>query len=117
MVGERRPGGRWFTSVALVPLLIGPSLIATTASAQAAKPAAAADAASPTGVQEVIVTATRRSESLSKVPESVSAFTAAKMDVQGIKSFADLAKFTPGVSFDNDRHRSEERRVGKECRS
>ena len=36
--------------------------------------------------------------------ESVSAFTAAKMDVQGIKSFADIAKFTPGVTFDEDSH-------------
>ena len=107
MVRKIRPGGRWFASVAMVPLLIGPLAAGTAASAQvagaAAKPAAA-DGASGTGVQEVIVTATRRSESLSKVPESVSAFTAAKMDVQGIKSFADLAKFTPGVSFDNDRH-------------
>ena len=26
------------------------------------------------------------------------------MDIQGIKSFADVAKFTPGVSFDEDSH-------------
>jgi outer membrane receptor protein involved in Fe transport len=91
-------GGLWFATVALVPLLMD----ASAASAQASK--AATDASGATGVQEVIVTATRRNESLSKVPESVSAFTAQKMEVQGIKSFADLAKFTPGVTFDNDRH-------------
>jgi outer membrane receptor protein involved in Fe transport len=86
-------------SAAAAPLLIG-SLEAGSASAQAAKVAAA-----ETGtVQEVIVTATRRKEALSKIPQSVSAFTAAKMEVQGIKSFADLAKFTPGVTFDDNRH-------------
>ena len=53
---------------------------------------------------EIVVTATRQSQALSKVPLSVSAFTAAKMDIQGVKSFADLAKFTPGVTFNEDRH-------------
>jgi outer membrane receptor protein involved in Fe transport len=51
-------------------------------------------------VEEVVVTATRRAEKLSKVPVSVSAFTQEKMDVLGVKSFADLARFTPGVTFD-----------------
>jgi iron complex outermembrane receptor protein len=102
MLGHIRPGARWFASAALGSLLAGAWLAAAPASAQTAK---AADAAGKeTGVAEVVVTATRRSESLSKVPESVSAFTASKMDVQGIKSFADLAKFTPGVTFDEARH-------------
>ncbi|MDQ2859384.1 MAG: TonB-dependent receptor [Pseudomonadota bacterium] len=57
-----------------------------------------------TEVGEVVVTATRKEESLSKVAESVSAFTAQKMEVLNIKSFADLAKFTPGVTFDSDSH-------------
>ncbi len=38
------------------------------------------------------------------MPISVSAFTSAKMEVLNIKSFADIAKFTPGVTFDEDRH-------------
>ncbi|MDR3507832.1 MAG: TonB-dependent receptor [Caulobacteraceae bacterium] len=66
--------------------------------------AAAAPAAAPVETQEIVVTATRQSQALSKVPISVSAFTAAKMDIQGIKSFADIAKFTPGVTFDTQRH-------------
>ncbi|MGH7022865.1 MAG: TonB-dependent receptor [Caulobacteraceae bacterium] len=57
-----------------------------------------------TDISEIVVTATRRAESLSKVPASVSAFTAAKMDIQGIKSFADVSRFTPGVSFDQSSH-------------
>ena len=106
MVGEFRPGYRWFASAAVVPLITGALLAATPASAQTAKAADSSSGAgaSATGVEEVIVTATRRNESLSKVAESVSAFTSAKMEVQGIKSFADLAKFTPGVTYDEDRH-------------
>ncbi|MEI9929067.1 MAG: TonB-dependent receptor [Rhizomicrobium sp.] len=53
-------------------------------------------------IEEVVVTATRRAEVLSKVPESVSAFTTEKMDTLGIKNFADVARFTPGVTFDPD---------------
>jgi outer membrane receptor protein involved in Fe transport len=62
--------------------------------------AAQSDTASP-GIEEVVVTATRRAESLDKVPISVSAFTDAKMDELDVKSFSDLARFTPGVTFDN----------------
>jgi outer membrane receptor protein involved in Fe transport len=83
-------------SAALAPLLMAGAAAAADATTSA--PAAA------TAVGEIVVTATRREESLSKVPESVSAFTAAKMDIQGIKSFADVAKFTPGVTFDQDSH-------------
>ncbi|HEY2179675.1 MAG TPA: TonB-dependent receptor [Caulobacteraceae bacterium] len=79
-----------------------PLLIAAVAHAQSATTPATSKAV--TNVGEIVVTATRRAEALSKVPESVSAFTAAKMDIQGIKSFADVAKFTPGVSFDEDSH-------------
>ena len=51
-------------------------------------------------VQEVVITATRTSQVLSKVPISVSAFTQDTMDKQGVKSFADIARYTPGVTFD-----------------
>ena len=58
----------------------------------------------PSQVTELVVTATRRESLLSAVPESVSAFTREKMAIQGVRSMADLAKFTPGVAFDGDRH-------------
>jgi outer membrane receptor protein involved in Fe transport len=64
-------------------------------------PAAGQTASSP-GIEEVVVTATRQEQPLSKVAVSVSAFTAEKMDALGVKNFADLAKFTPGVTFDPD---------------
>src|ERR1700739_2202394 len=53
------------------------------------------------GLQEIVVTASRREESLSKVPISVTALTQETMDQKGIKDFLDVARFTPGVSIDN----------------
>ncbi len=51
------------------------------------------------GTEEVVVTAQRRSEKLSKVPESISAFTTQKMDQLDVKNIGDLVRFTPGVTF------------------
>ena len=65
-----------------------------------AVPALGADA--KTGqLEEIVVTATRHEESLSKVPISVTAMTQESLDVKGIKDFQDVARFTPGVSVDN----------------
>ena len=61
----------------------------------------AAEATAPGGaLEEIVVTATRHEESLSKVPISVSAYTKEAMDIKGIKDIGDVARFTPGVSFD-----------------
>jgi outer membrane receptor protein involved in Fe transport len=84
-------------SAALVPLLLAFPAAAQNGDA----PAAAAPPAQP-AMEEITVTATRRSEALSKVTESVSAFNQEKMEVLNIKNFGDMAKFTPGVDFDAD---------------
>ena len=52
-------------------------------------------------LQEVIVTATRREESLSKVPISVTALTQETLDEKGIKDMRDVVRFTPGVTIDD----------------
>ncbi|MBS0419733.1 MAG: TonB-dependent receptor [Proteobacteria bacterium] len=52
-------------------------------------------------LQEVVVTATRQAESISKVAVSVTAITPEVMEQKGMKSFADIARFTPGVDFDS----------------
>lgn len=62
-------------------------------SAQEAVPAANSE------LDEIIVTASRRSEALSKVPISVAAFTQEQMDKQSVRSFEDIARMTPGVNF------------------
>jgi len=51
-------------------------------------------------LKEIVVTATRHEESLSKVPVSVSAYTQEDMDQKGMKDFTDIVRFTPGVSID-----------------
>ena len=52
------------------------------------------------GLEEIVVTATRRSESLSKVPISVTALDQNALTTRGIKDFQDIARYTPGVSID-----------------
>jgi outer membrane receptor protein involved in Fe transport len=51
------------------------------------------------GLEEVIVTATRRAESIRDVPLSVAAVSQEQMDVQGMRDIDDVAKYTPGVQF------------------
>jgi outer membrane receptor protein involved in Fe transport len=52
-------------------------------------------------LQEIVVTSTRREESLSKVPISVTALTQDDMDTKGIKDILDVVRFTPGIAIDN----------------
>jgi outer membrane receptor protein involved in Fe transport len=67
--------------------------------ARSAPEADNAAAASP--LEEVVVTATRREESLSKVAVSVTAITQEGLDLRGIKDIQDVARFTPGIKVDN----------------
>jgi outer membrane receptor protein involved in Fe transport len=67
---------------------------------RAADASASADATSSVGIAEITVTATRREESISKVPISISAFSQETMDQRGVKDITDLVRFTPGVSID-----------------
>jgi iron complex outermembrane receptor protein len=65
-----------------------------------ASSAPAPEAQGSEGIQEVVVTARRREESLQKVPVAVSAFTAADLSSKGIDSTKDLQSLVPGVIFD-----------------
>ena len=51
------------------------------------------------GLQEVVVTATRRTERLQDVPISISAFSQEQIDAQGVRSIDDLTRQSPGVAF------------------
>ncbi|HEV2229022.1 MAG TPA: TonB-dependent receptor [Steroidobacteraceae bacterium] len=64
------------------------------------QPAQPTEEAPAGALQEVVVTATRREESLSRVPISVTALTQEGLDDRGIKDFSEVARFTPGVNFD-----------------
>ncbi|HEX5210060.1 MAG TPA: TonB-dependent receptor [Steroidobacteraceae bacterium] len=50
---------------------------------------------------QIVVTATRRAEEISKVPLSVTAISQEGMDMRGIKDIQDVARFTPGIYIDN----------------
>ncbi len=96
-------GGMNFRSWLLTGALCIAALATTQAQAQTA-PTDESTSATETGhgaLQEVTVTATRREESLSKVPISVTALTQEDMDDRGIKDFQDIVRFTPGVNIDN----------------
>src|ERR1700677_485480 len=51
------------------------------------------------GLEEIVVTATRREERLQDVPISVLAFSQEKLDAQGLKNIDDLARLSPGITF------------------
>jgi iron complex outermembrane recepter protein len=75
--------------------LIGQLAISTFCVAAPAEP----ETASNTGLEEIVVTATRRSERLQDVPISVLAFSQDKIDQQGLKSIDDLSRLSPGLNF------------------
>ncbi len=83
---------RYAMSCAVAALLSGSAGAATAADV------AAADT-SVTGVQEVIVTATRRSESIQKVPLTIQALTSDTLQKQNITTLNDILKLTPNVTF------------------
>ncbi|WP_375182683.1 TonB-dependent receptor, partial [Sphingomonas adhaesiva] len=79
--------------------ILTPIVFGTTASAQAAQdpaPAAQEDA----GLGEIVVTATRRAESVQTVPISMQALGAEKMEQRQVKGLSDLATLMPSVSFE-----------------
>ncbi len=51
------------------------------------------------GLDEIVVTATRREERLQDVPISISAFSQEKLDSQGLKNIDDVTRLSPGVNF------------------
>jgi outer membrane receptor protein involved in Fe transport len=65
--------------------------------------APAAGAAAPsTGIEEVVVTAQRRSESVEKVPMTVQAFSGATLTKLNVVTLDDILKYTPNVTYGNN---------------
>ncbi len=85
-------------SCAIAAILSGTSIGATTA----ARAADAADTPANGSLEEVIVTAQRRSESMQKVPISMQAFTAQTLQQLNIATFDDYIKFLPNLSSANN---------------
>jgi outer membrane receptor protein involved in Fe transport len=85
-----------------LPLLLFYSILSSTAltPAWSAEDAPADTGASTNALQEIVVTATRREESISKVPISITALNQDTLDEKGIRDITELVRFTPGVSID-----------------
>lgn len=88
--------GAIMTAIHSILVLTLASSVTTVAQAQTS---AADPALTGTEIAEIVVTATRRQETIDKIPVSISAFTQESMDEQGIKSIDDVARFTPGLTF------------------
>jgi iron complex outermembrane recepter protein len=73
---------------------IGPALLASTMLA-----GLPAHAQGSGGIEEVIVTAQKRSEDLQKVPMQVQAITAQKLQDLHLKDFTDFALYMPNVTY------------------
>jgi iron complex outermembrane receptor protein len=55
----------------------------------------------PPQLQEIVVTATRRAEVISKVPMSISALSRSAMDTRGIDNIEQMARYIPGIHIDS----------------
>lgn len=79
--------------------LASASLLAVTSNNAFAQTETTEDGASNTPINDILVTATRQSQSLSKVPVSVAAFDADSMQTIGAKQVDDLVGLTPGLQL------------------
>jgi iron complex outermembrane receptor protein len=80
--------GPWFAGVC--------ALITVTSDAGAQQPEGSADAPR---LEELVVTATRQSQGLNRVPISVTALSAQQMEDIGAKQVDDLVRQTPGIAI------------------
>lgn len=81
-------------------LLLGGSLLAlcTAAPAFAQDIEAEAEAASQSSGNNIIVTATRRSETVQDIPLNIAAIGSEQIEEQGLDELADLLAFVPGIN-------------------
>ncbi|MCR5873006.1 TonB-dependent receptor [Phenylobacterium sp. J426] len=73
--------------------------VSSLALAAMAAPALAQDAAQGALLDELVITAEKREQSLQDVPVAVSAFTSERRDVAGITGIQDFVNFTPGMNY------------------
>ena len=65
-------------------------------------------------LEEIVVTAQRRSESLQSVPLAISAFSDEKRDLVGIQTVQDMANFAPGLSYNTATDRPSIRGIARQ---
>ncbi len=82
--------------VTLTTVAFGALMSSSLAYGQTASAVPASSDASDNG-GDIIVTATRQSESITKVPISISAFSQETLDKRGVRDFGDIVRQTPGI--------------------
>ena len=87
-------------SSALLPYLLLLAARAVDADEAPGAPSAAADTGT---LQEIVVTARRRSEDLQNVPLTVTAVTADALQTHNVTNLADLSSFVPNMKISQDR--------------
>ena len=93
----------YLLSCALVALLGGTAASAAdTAATAAVQTDTTGTATSQATNGDIIVTAQRRNESIQKVPLTIQAFSGETLARLNVKSFDDLIKYTPNVTFGNN---------------
>ncbi len=65
-----------------------------------AQQAGSQQAKAPAQLEEIVVTAEKRSENIQQVPIAVTAFTAQTLQDEGITDISGMARLTPGVNLD-----------------
>ena len=102
MPNRSKAARRLFAAMALfaspIPLAAAHAQTASQSASQSASPGA--DLAPPR-LAEIVVTANKRSEDLSQVPISISAYSEKALEAAGARNLQDVAALTPGVEFDN----------------
>ncbi len=92
-------GLRLAAVVAAVSMAFGSNAARAAADAPSAPAARDASNEASTALPDIVVTAERRETKLKDTPASVEAFTADRLDAQGIRGIDDLARVSPGVLF------------------
>lgn len=93
--------GRQVSAMAVASgLLLAHGAAAAQSADAAAQPVADPVVASTDGsLSDIVVTATRQSESINRVPISIAAFSQESLDTRGLRDINGLARVTPGLSF------------------
>lgn len=92
-------------------LLASSAVLAAAISVSARAQTAATDTNAE--IEEIVVTAEKRGQSLQDVPVAVSAFTSEKRDLIGVNTIGDLTNFTPGLEYNPQNDRNTLRGVGR----
>jgi iron complex outermembrane receptor protein len=91
----------------------GALLAATIGTTAHAQTTGSRTAAASNTIEELVVTAEKREQSLQDVPVAVSAFTSEKRDLIGITTIQDMTNFTPGLQYSSQLDRTSLRGLGR----